>query len=277
MNYIEVSFRISPANPWADLLAAELGEIGFESFSNVPTGLLAYIPEADFNEQAIQQVDTLNNDLVNVTFKHSIYEGENWNEKWESEFDPILVQDKVAIVASFHEPPVVETVIHIDPKMSFGTGHHATTYVMIQHMMDIDFSNKRVLDMGSGTAVLAIYAALKGASEALAVDNNEWAFDNSVDNVTANGVASVVELKHGECEQAEGRTFDVVVANINRNIILEHLPFYSSVLAKGGTLVTSGFFEEDAEHVKKKALENGLEYQSAIVRDNWIGLVFTKK
>ena len=181
MQYVEVKFLIKPYEPWADVLSAELGEIGFESFIEEDGYLLAYIEAPDFSKEKLKQVDSLNNSDIEIKYSEKVLEQQNWNKEWESNFEPVYVDDKICVRATFHKPePTYPYEIIIDPKMSFGTGHHATTHLMLSAMQKTDFADKSVLDMGSGTGVLAIFATMRGAKPVYAIDIDEWCSINAV-------------------------------------------------------------------------------------------------
>lgn len=269
MEYIEVNFEMSVIDPWRDLLADELGEIGFESFVETDKGLTAFVQADLFKEELIKNVDSFSNEELSISYTWQKIEDQNWNEEWEKNFEPILIEDKCAVRATFHElEQSFQYDILIDPKMSFGTGHHATTYLILEKLLQMDTSNQSVLDMGCGTGVLAILAKMKGAGKTLAIDIDEWAYNNTVENIAKNNVASI-EVKQGDIDLVEGEKFDLIIANINKNIILRHLSHYGEALESGGTLLTSGFYESDLNDVSEKAKESGLKYVSHKVRDSW--------
>lgn len=243
--YLEFDFKIEPVEPWNEILMAELIEQGFDSFTENPDGILAYIQAELLNEEELKNQWLLNHDEVKISYTYKEMPNINWNEEWEKNFQPINVEDKVLIRAEFHESQGLEEEIIIQPKMSFGTGHHATTYLMIQQMMDMDFQGKKVLDMGCGTSVLAIYAKKKGASDVLGIDIDEWAVENSRENAERNNTPMRVEL--GTADNLGQEKFDIILANINRNILISDIPRYVQVLEPGGSLLLSGlcFFDVD--------------------------------
>lgn len=277
MNYIEVSFEITPFEPWADVLAAELGEIGFESFvEQDPNVLLAYVTQDGFNEQALAQVDTIANTDVEVKFTWKELVQKNWNKEWESNFDPVFVDDEICVRATFHEnQPNFKYQIVIDPKMSFGTGHHATTHLMLSSMRTIDFTNKSVLDMGSGTGVLAIFAAMKGASLVTAIDIDEWCSINAKENAERNKVPQIA-IKHGGKEAIDDTVVDVLLANINRNILLDQFADYARVTRLGGELHISGFYATDVNVLNTEAAKHGFKYAAQSELNNWTTVKYIK-
>lgn len=278
MNYIEVSFEISPFQPWADVLASELGEIGFESFvEQEPNTLLAYVPQDMFNDQALKQVDTLKMEEVQVKFTWKELVQQNWNKEWESNFDPVFVDDEICVRATFHDNQAnFKYQIVIDPKMSFGTGHHATTHLMLSSMCAIDFEGKHVLDMGSGTGVLAIFAAMKGAETIYAIDIDEWCSVNAKENANRNGVPHII-IRQGGKEAIGDMEVDVLLANINRNILLDQFEEYSRVIKPGGELHISGFYANDVHVLNEEATKHGFEYQTQNEMNKWTTVKFLKK
>tara|TARA_R110002050_G_scaffold141251_2_gene266360 strand:+ start:64458 stop:65291 length:834 start_codon:yes stop_codon:yes gene_type:complete len=277
MNYFEVKFSINPFHPWSDLLSAELGEIGFESFVEEEEHLLAYVEADLYDESAIRAVDTLNNEDVLVSFESKELAQQNWNKEWESNFEPVYVDDEICVRATFHQPePNYKYEIVIDPKMSFGTGHHATTHLILSAMRNIDFNEKSVLDMGSGTGVLAIFAALKGAKPIYAIDIDEWCSVNAIENAARNGV-DFIQISQGGKEKIAGLMVDVVLANINRNILLDQFEAYAHALHAGGQLHISGFYKEDVPVLVAEANKNNLEYVRQNSIGEWTTVMFYKK
>lgn len=277
MQYTEVKFSIEPYEPWADVLSAELGEIGFESFIEEDGFLLAYIDESLFSEDALKNVDTMKMDDVEVSYSTKVLEQQNWNKEWESNFDPVYVDDQICVRATFHQPePQYPYEIIIDPKMSFGTGHHATTHLMLSQMQSVDFKGKSVLDMGSGTGVLAIFAAMRGANPVYAIDIDEWCSINARENAERNGV-EFIEIMHGGKEKIPGMKVDVILANINRNILLDQLELYATALNDYGILHMSGFYQEDVESLVNEANKYGLKFISQKSRGDWTTINLVKE
>ncbi len=277
MSYIEVKFTLSPFDPWSDLLSADLGEIGFESFVVEEEHLLAYVEKDIFKEEAIKEVDTLNNADVLVSYEYKELEQQNWNKEWESNFRPVFVDDEICVRATFHEAmPQYKYEIVIDPKMSFGTGHHATTHLILSAMRSIDFKGKSVLDMGSGTGVLAIFAAMKEAKTVYAIDIDEWCSINAQENAERNSVG-YIQISQGGVEKIPGLKVDVILANINRNILLNQLAAYSEALLADGELHISGFYVSDVNVLVEEAEKNGLEYVSQNTLNDWTTVKFNKK
>ncbi|KUG13093.1 ribosomal protein L11 methyltransferase [Elizabethkingia sp. HvH-WGS333] len=272
--YLEFDFKIEPVEPWNEILMAELIEQGFDSFTENPDGILAYIQAELLNEEELKNQWLLNHDEVKISYTYKEMPNINWNEEWEKNFQPINVEDKVLIRAEFHESQGLEEEIIIQPKMSFGTGHHATTYLMIQQMMDIDFQGKKVLDMGCGTSVLAIYAKKKGASDVLGIDIDEWAVENSRENAERNNTPMRVEL--GTADNLGQEKFEIILANINRNILISDIPRYVEVLEPGGSLLLSGLCFFDVDDILQVCNEQNLQLQKKLQREEWVSLLLTK-
>ena len=267
--YIEYAFIVAPVQPTSDILIAELGEIGFESFVENENGVLAYIQKTDWQEARINEVEILKNENFKIEYTVKEIEQENWNATWEENFKPIQVDDACVVRAPFHDTPAVNYDIVIEPKMSFGTGHHETTFMMLKHILENDFKGKSVLDMGSGTGVLAILAAMKGASPVEAIDIDNWCYLNAKENVERNGFPNIQVLE-GDASLLEGKKFDVIIANINRNILLADIPKYAKCLHPGGSLFLSGFYQEDLNMISGKCEEHSLKFEKNLEKNNWV-------
>ncbi|MDY3463534.1 50S ribosomal protein L11 methyltransferase [Riemerella anatipestifer] len=273
-SYLEFKFTITPPQPWSEILMAELIHIGFDSFTEETNGILAYIPKNDLNEDAIKSLYIFEQEGVEIDYSYTEMPNINWNEEWEKNFSPINVEDKVYIRAEFHEPQPLDYEIIIQPKMSFGTGHHATTYLMIQQMLEMDFKGKKVLDMGCGTSVLAIFAKLKGAGDTLAIDIDPWSVENSKENAERNQVR--LRIEEGAAENLGQEKFDIVLANINRNILISDIPIYVSVLEKGGQLLLSGLCFFDVEDIMEVCTAQNLTLNKKVQREEWVSLLLEK-
>lgn len=274
MNYIEYSFTISPIEPWREILMAVLSETEFESFLETETGLNAYVKsdleDIDFIQEKIQELSE-----PEIKFKRTEIEQKNWNAEWESNFHPILVNESCYIRAEFHEPrPEIPYEIVIQPKMSFGTGHHETTHLMVEYILETEFEGKDVLDMGCGTSILAILAKMRGAKYAEGIDIDEWSVENSNENAERNNVELKARL--GDASLLGDKNFDVILANIQRNILMEDIPKYIKVLNFGGDLILSGLLETDFEDIRQKCEKNGMSFVSKKQRNEWIALKFKK-
>ena len=273
MDYLEFRFKVEPAQPASDILTAELGVIGFESFIEHEDGITAYIQKEDFREEMLSEIQILNSAEFKITYTSTIIAQINWNEEWEKNFEPILVDGICAVRAPFHSKPEVKYDIVIEPKMSFGTGHHATTHMMIQFLLKADLEGKKVLDMGCGTGVLAILAEKRGAKAVDAIDIDHWCYENSLENVNRNDCEKI-SVYEGTAALLKDRRYDVIIANINRNILLQDITAYADCLERGGELYLSGFYEEDCPAIKKECEKYHLDYQISLERDNWMALRF---
>lgn len=278
MNYYELKFTyksLIETTIISDILASELGEIGFESFSETEDGLLAYISDSLYNPKILQ--DKLKDfPLENVTirFTEQLIESKDWNEEWEKNyFKPIRIGNDCIIRASFHEPePGYTYNIIIDPKMAFGTGNHETTYLMISEMLKLDLTGKDLLDMGCGTAVLAILAKMKHARKVVGIDIDEWAYNNALENIRLNRTEDI-QIALGGAEQIPAfGVFDIVFANINRNILLNDIKHYVDCMKPGATLFMSGFYTEDIPAIEIECERNGLIFLSHAEKNNWVAV-----
>ena len=273
-NYLEFNFSISPLQPWNEILMAELIEIGFDSFTEEHNGILAYIQKDLFDDKQLQEINMFSNEAVEISYTYQEMPNINWNEEWEKNFEPINVENQVAIRAEFHSNQNLPHEIIIQPKMSFGTGHHATTYLMIQQMLDMNFENKTVLDMGCGTSVLAIFAKQKGAGKTVAIDIDEWSVENSKENAERNNVD--LDISQGTADNLGAENFDIILANINRNILISDIPTYVSVLNDGGQLLLSGLCFFDVEDVLEVCNEQKLTLKRKLQREEWVSLLLEK-
>lgn len=278
MNYIEVKFICTPNNEIVNsVLSATIAEMGFESFVEDETGTLAYI-ESDLFD--INKLDEILNDFpieAQIIYSFKAIEEKNWNEEWEKNyFQPLIIDDRCIIQSTFHKVPATyEYNIFIDPKMAFGTGHHQTTELMIREILKEDFNGKSVLDMGTGTAILAILASMRGANPITAIDIDKWAYDNAIENLNLNNINNIT-VEIGGAELLKSETYDVILANINRNILLNDIHSYTKVLNKGGILYMSGFYVEDIPVITKECNKNGLTFCYNTTKDNWTAVKFVK-
>jgi len=273
--YIEYEFHINPIELGAEILIAELGYAGFESFVETETGVLAYIQKEEWFESILNDVEILSSPEFEITYTLKEIDQINWNEEWEKNFEPIVVKDDCAVRAPFHEPFNVIYEIVIEPKMSFGTGHHETTFMMLQYILENDFMGKDVLDMGCGTAVLAILAEMKGAKSGLAIDIDDWCIENSLENVERNNMKSIKVALGDAGVLPDNPTFDIVIANINRNILLNDMAAYVKTLRTGGEVYLSGFYLEDLMAIRECCGQLGLHFIGYKERNNWIAAKFT--
>lgn len=268
--YLQYQIQIKTGTDAADILIAELSQLGIEGFEEGADYLIASGKKEEIDTAEIASL--LKNQ--GLTFTVAEVAQQNWNALWESSFEPVLIEDFAAIRAAFHPP--VTTVQHeliITPKMSFGTGHHATTWLMVKEMSMLDFSQKSVFDFGTGTGVLAILAAKLGASEVLAIDNDSWSIDNAVENVSVNK-ANRIEL-HLTDRVPVGNTYSILLANINKHVIMAHLTAMKAVTATGGTWLLSGLLTSDEAEVKTAVEATGMKWQHSLHKDGWISMRFT--
>lgn len=279
MAYLE--FEI-PSRTWdstqKEIVFALLAEIGFEGFVEGEFILQAYIDEERHSDQRFNGViDELAELGIKVQYRFHRTEDQNWNKEWEKKFNPVVIEEKVLIRAPFHEAQDdLPCTLIIEPKMSFGTGHHYTTRLMIVEMMSYDLNKKRILDMGCGTGVLGIFASKMGASEVLGIDNDRWAYQNALENVERNGIKSM-EVCFGDVGVLNDEVFDFVLANITRNILVRDLVQYEAHLAEDGIIVVSGFLAEDVQYVLNAAYRCNLTHLNTREESNWISLSFKKQ
>ena len=274
MDYLE--FKIKCLEQFREILIAELSMIGFDSFLETEEGIDAYTLESDFDRIAFDEVIDQYKVDAEITLEEGVMPKVNWNEEWEKNYDPIAVDDLVYVRASFHpSKSEFKHEIVINPKMSFGTGHHATTFQMLRHQGQIDHQGKRVLDVGSGTGILAVMAHLLGASEIEAFDIDDWCVDNGNENFDLNGLTTRMELGTIREVNPQGE-FDIVLANINKNVLLDEMGMYADLLKSEGFLLLSGFYTEDIEDLDVCATPLGLEIISQQSKDNWAALILKK-
>lgn len=278
-DYIEVRFELSPCDEIAtDVLAALLCEYDYESFVPDETGLTAYVKKELYKEEVLTQVVS-DFPLENkIRYAHEIIEGQDWNSEWEKNyFKPIVVKDKCVIHSSFHKDiPQLQYDIVIDPKMAFGTGHHATTSLIIEQLLEMEMEGKSVIDMGTGTGILAILSHMRGAKNISAIEIDPVAHANAIENLKING-ADIVNLILGDASSLSNlSSVDVFIANINRNIITQDIESYVCALNKGGIMLLSGFYEEDIPVIMKVAEPLGLKYVTHKVKDKWSCLKLSK-
>ena len=269
-NTVQIQIPIS-SKEQSEILIADLSEINFEAFEENENSLSAFIKEEDFNEEELNTLLSKNG----ISFSKKIIEETNWNAKWESGFDPVVIDDFVAIRASFHKPILnVQHEIIITPKMSFGTGHHATTCVMLQHMERMDFIDKTVLDFGTGTGILAIMAKKLGAKKVTAIDNDVWSINNAKENIMANDCAGIVLLQKDNLMGLEN--FDIILANINLNVIGSSIQQLKGITHPSTILLLSGFLVTDKQALINKFSAEGFKYISSIEKDSWLSMLIIK-
>jgi ribosomal protein L11 methyltransferase len=278
MDYIELKCTIEPFDPTiSEILIAELSEIGFESFVEQESGVLAYIRTDQFNEELLKTIGILSNTGNQISFSNKKIKEENWNETWEKNyFEPIIIADKCVVRSSFHpEFPDIKYQITIDPKMSFGTGHHETTSLIVKEILEMEFTGKKVADLGCGTGILAILSALKGAKEITAIDIDEWCFKNTIENIELNNCKHI-KVFLGDVKLLLKERYDVIFANINKNVLISEMQYYTEIMKKGSELLLSGFYQSDFDDINRKCKEKGLTLLKQDVRNNWMMLKYNK-
>lgn len=273
--YIGYNFTVEPKELGSEILIAELGELPFESFIETENGFSAYIQKEFWNENILDGLYILENPDFKIDYSFEEIEQVNWNEEWEKNFEPIEVDGKCYVRAPFHEKTNAEFDIVIEPKMSFGTGHHETTHMMIQHLLETDLVGKKTLDMGCGTAILAILAEMKGAQPIDAIDIDNWCYLNSIENAERNNCKHI-SVYEGDASLLKGKKYDVIIANINRNILLNDMQQYVDCLNENGILFLSGFYTEDIPVISESCTTKGLTYVKQFERNNWVALKFVK-
>jgi ribosomal protein L11 methyltransferase len=273
--YIEYQFEVTPKEPGTEVLIAQLGFAGFESFVETEEGVIAYIQKEEWSESILEDVFVLNSKEFSIEHQYKEVPQTNWNAAWEENFEPIQVDGKVSIRAPFHTDPNLDYDIVIEPKMSFGTGHHETTHMMVQHLLKLELQDKKVLDMGCGTGILAIFAEMRGAAPIDAIDIDNWCYENSVENAARNNCKHI-DVYEGDATLLPGRKYDVIIANINRNILLTDMKTYTTCLKNNGVLLLSGFYQEDIPIIDQEVVTHGLSLQDQIERNNWVALKYIK-
>ena len=272
-SYIGYHFTIEPKELGSEILVAELGEKAFESFTETETGIDAFVQKELWDETILDDIFILQSEEFNINYTFVEIEQINWNEEWEKNFEPIEVDGKCHVRAPFHPKTEAEFDIVIEPKMSFGTGHHETTYMMIQHLLEMDVNDLKTLDMGCGTAILAILAEMKGAQPIDAIDIDNWCYLNSIENAERNNCKHI-SVYEGDAALLQGKKYDLIIANINRNILLNDMQSYVYCLNPGGTILFSGFYEEDIPFIDNSCTEKGLTYIKKFQRNNWVSLKY---
>ena len=275
-SYIEYTFEFSPLEPTTEILIAELSENGFDSFMETSEGLQAFVSENMWHNNILDDIFILSSGEFDIQYSFKKLENINWNSEWEKNFSPIIVDQQCTVRAPFHDKIDTMYDIVIEPKMSFGTGHHETTHMMIQYILETDFENKKVLDMGCGTGVLAILAAMKGAKSIDAVDIDQWCYLNTLENIKRNQCEKIV-VKEGTISEIKGHQYDIILANINRNILLQDIRSYSEALLPHGKLFLSGFYDADLEKITDECEGNNLIFGSKKHKNDWISVFYKKK
>lgn len=271
--YIGYHFTVEPKELGSEILIAELGELPFDSFIETENGFSAYILKDLWNETILSDIYILENPEFKISYSFEEIEQVNWNAEWEKNFDPIDVDGLCHVRAPFHEKTNAQFDIVIEPKMSFGTGHHETTHMMIQHLLEMEVTGMKTLDMGCGTAILAILAEMKGAKPIDAIDIDNWCYLNSIENAERNHCQHI-SVYEGDASLLVGKKYDLIIANINRNILLNDMATYANCLNKDGIILFSGFYEQDIPFIDAACVENGLQFVKKIQRNNWVSLKY---
>ncbi len=278
MDYYKIDIKIIPFEEWLrDVLVAQLGETGYDSFVETETGVEAFIPVAGFSETDLEFVLSSFQDDFSFTTEKELIKGRNWNEEWEKNyFKPLVIKNECVIRAPFHTDfPVAKYEIIIEPNMAFGTGNHETTTMMVETILENNMTGKNVLDMGCGTGILGILASMKGAAKVTAIDIDEWSFKGATENAKLNNISNI-EVKQGDASLLGNEKFDTILANIHKNVLLTDMKKYYEVLLQGGLLVMSGFYAEDIKEIKEKAESLGLQDNGHKLKNNWIAYAYRK-
>jgi ribosomal protein L11 methyltransferase len=274
MNYYEVNIEFIELEPWREIVITALADNGAESFVETNSGCHAYVPENLFIDEKSLGIENFRPYIKSIS--HQLIKEQNWNAKWESNFDPVYVGNELAILAPFHNQGTSHEIkVLIQPQMSFGTGHHQTTWLMAQRLLSLNLVDKSVLDMGTGTGVLAILAEKLGAKYIYAPDIDQWAYENALDNCRLND-GEKIKFALGGAELLLNQSFDILIANINKNILIQQFISYSKVAIKGATLLVSGFFVTDIEALTEEANKAGFIFENKYSKDEWALVEFRK-
>lgn len=279
MDYLELTVSISPHDPWTEILIAELAELGFESFVETEEGVQAYCAVKNINLAEVVKNSLLSksDDEFELNFESKIIPHQNWNMLWESDFHPVKVENYLTIVAPFHSKEGRKgMIVEIQPQMSFGTGHHQTTWLMSKALFELGQIPNQVLDMGTGTGVLAIVAEKLGAKQILAIDIEDWSVVNAKENAERNN-CKAIETRCGDVDLIQEKQFGLIIANINKNVLKAHIESYSKVLEKNGILLLSGFFDSDVEELVTFAAKYGLIVSKIFSKETWAGVQLVKE
>lgn len=276
MDYYKITIEITPFEDWLrDVLVAQLGEIGFDSFVETDSGTEAFIQVNSFIEADFEFVLDSFQDDFSFSTKKELIKSQNWNEEWEKNyFKPLVINNECVIRAPFHTDfPKAKYEIIIEPNMAFGTGNHETTSMMVETILENNMENKNVLDMGCGTGILGILASMKGAKKVTAIDIDEWSFNGSNENAALNNIGNMI-VKQGDADLLGSEKFDIILANIHKNVLLNDMAAYTKVLNPGGLLVMSGFYTVDKQEIKLKAESLGLTDNGFKIKNNWVAYIF---
>ena len=271
--YLGYHFTVTPKELGSEILIAELGEKPFESFIETDFGFSAFVQKNLWTKDILNDISLFDNPEFNITYTFEEIEPINWNEEWEKNFEAIDVDGLCHVRAPFHPKTNAEFDIVIEPKMSFGTGHHETTHMMIQHLLETEIAGMKTLDMGCGTAILAILADMKGAKPIDAIDIDNWCYLNSIENAERNNCKNIT-VYEGDATLLKDKKYDLIIANINRNILLNDMQVYVDCLNAKGILLLSGFYEEDIPFIDTSCIEKGLTFVKKLERNNWVSLKY---
>ncbi len=277
MNYLAYTFDCNPPKPLSEILVSQLAEIGFESFEETQTGVVGYVPENLHNSADVATCVKMLEGMGDIKFKSELIPDQNWNAVWESEYPVVTIGDKCIVRAPFHriEAGEYDLDIQINPQMSFGTGHHETTFLVLSMLLKMDLKNVSLLDMGSGTGVLAIAARKLGAADVMAIDSEDWAYKNTLENVELNNVD--IHVHKAETIPQDSPVYDVILANINKNVLVQLMASFAVHLKEGGTLILSGFFQSDIDEIAEKASKYNLFLIDREIKNSWAALELKKK
>ncbi|WP_107040359.1 50S ribosomal protein L11 methyltransferase [Brumimicrobium mesophilum] len=279
MNYIQITLDIKPRNPWKEIITQALAEIEFDSFTEEDQLLQAYVSEEHFNEEVFNAlIQEYRAKEIEISVNKTLIPSQNWNAVWESDYEPVTIEKKLLIRAPFHaDDESFDLSIEIQPQMSFGTGHHQTTYLLTKHLLDVDFTDKKVLDVGTGTGVLGILAAQLGATSVFGTDIEEGAVENAIENCQRNKTENFTIIK-GDIDSVPAKEYDIVIANINKNVLKRHMSDYSNLIKDNGILFLSGFFETDIPELSSFAKTHHFETVATFSKETWaiIKLIKTK-
>ena len=278
MDYYKVEIKITPFEEWLrDVLTSQLAETGYESFVEKEGGIDAFVPAPQFNESELEFVLSAFEDDFSFSVHKELIKSRNWNEEWEKNyFEPLVINNECVIRAPFHNAfPKAKYEIVIEPNMAFGTGNHETTSMMVETILELDLNKKSVLDMGCGTGILGILASMKGAASVLAIDIDDWSFTGATANAEVNKIRNM-KVKLGDASLLGSESFDVILANIHKNVLLKDMPAYEKVMLPGGILVMSGFYNEDLRDITEKAIAIGLKPAGFKTKNNWVAAGFRK-
>ncbi len=278
MNYIQIKVPLPDNEDDTEILIAELSSISYESFEEQTDNLIAYIPEKEFVKDRLFSIGYFMESEKSGKLAVELIPDKNWNEVWESNYPPVTIVDRCYVRAPFHDSiPSIDYEIVIQPKMAFGTAHHETTSLLIEQIIDNNFANKKVLDMGCGSGVLAILASMKGATTVTAIDIDRWSYENTLENLDLNGIINVDVIQGGAEQVSETDNFDIILANINKNILLRDMKYYACALVEGGYIYFSGFYFNDLSDIEIEAHKHGLKLVVEREKNNWTAAVFKKE